>query len=142
MTNYREILRLAEMGMSRTSIGATLGYSRNTVADVLQRAHLHGANYPLPDSMGDRELRDKLYPERNTEQNRKIPDYEKVHKELGKRGVTMTLLWDEYCNECRENGEIPYGHTQFNYHYHQYAQANKATMHLTHKPGERLEVDW
>jgi len=142
MTDYREILRLAEMGMSRTSIGATLGYSRNTVAEVLQRAQMHGVDYPLPDNMGDRELRDKLYPERIKEQLRKMPNYEKIHKELGKRGVTLTLLWDEYCAECRQNGEIPYAYTQFRYYYHCFAQTSKATMHLTHKPGEKLEVDW
>ena len=142
MTDYREILRLAELGMSRTSIGATLGYSRNTVAEVIQRAQMHGVEYPLPDNMGDRDIRDKLYPERIKDQGRKIPDYGKVHKELGKRGVTLTLLWDEYCAECRQSGEIPYAYTQYRYYYHRYAQVSKATMHLTHKPGERLEVDW
>ena len=38
MTNYREILQLNSIGLSRTSIGANLGYSRNTVADLLKRA--------------------------------------------------------------------------------------------------------
>jgi orotate phosphoribosyltransferase-like protein len=36
MTNYREILRLSEMGLSRASIGTALGYSRNTVSPVFQ----------------------------------------------------------------------------------------------------------
>ena len=38
MTNYREILRLASIGLNRTSIGNALGYSRNTIADVFKRA--------------------------------------------------------------------------------------------------------
>ncbi|WP_088187072.1 IS21 family transposase [Desulfosporosinus sp. FKA] len=142
MTNYREILRLAGIGLSRTSIGTALGYSRNTVAEVLRRAQVKGIELPLPSDMSDRELQDLLFPEKAKDQNHKMPDCEKMHKELGKSGVTLTLLWEEYCNECRQNGEIPYAFTQFRFHYHRYVQTTKATMHLTHKPGEQLEVDW
>ena len=142
MSNYREILRLGEMGLSRTSIGTALGYSRNTVAEVLRRAQIKGIELPLPDDLSDRELGDMLFPEKAKDKNRKMPDCEKIHKELGKCGVTLTLLWDEYCNECRQNNEIPYAFTQFRYHYHRYVQTTKATMHLVHKPGEKLEVDW
>ena len=142
MTDYREILRLADIGLSRTSIGTALGYSRNTVAEVLRRAQLKGIELPLPDNLGDREFEEMLFPEKAKDKNHKMPDCEKMHKELGKRGVTLTLLWDEYCNECRQNGEIPYAFTQFRHHYHRYVQTTKATMHLVHKPGERLEVDW
>ena len=142
MTDYREIIRLATMGLSRTSIGVALGYSRNTVADVLRRAQIKGLEWPLPPEMGDRELADELFPEKAKSRTYRIPDCERVHKELGKKGVTLTLLWEEYCNECRQNGEIPYAFTQFRYHYHRYAQTEKATMHLKHKPGELMEVDW
>jgi len=142
MTDYREILRLADMGLSRTSIGEALGYSRNTVADVLRRAQLKGLETPLPKGMGDRELADLLFPEKSNEQNRRMPDYEKVHKELGKKGVTLTLLWEEYCSRCQQSGEIPYAFTQFRFHYHRFVQTTKATMHITHKPGEKMEVDW
>jgi transposase len=142
MTDYREILRLGSMGLSRTSIGVALGYSRNTVADVLRRAQVIGLELPLPNDMGDRELADLLFPEKMKSKNRRMPDCEKVHKELGKKGVTLTLLWEEYCNECRQNGEIPYAFTQFRQYYHRYANTEKATMRLTHKPGEVMEVDW
>ena len=142
MTDYREILRLADIGLSRTSIGSALGYSRNTVAEVLKRAQLKGLELPLPEDLGDRELGNILFPEKARAKNFKMPDCEKMHKELGKRGVTLTLLWDEYCNECRQNGELPYAYTQFRHYYHRYAQTTKATMHLKHKPGEKLEVDW
>ena len=142
MTDYREILRLADLGLSRTSIGTALGYSRNTVAEVLRRAQLKGIELPLPDDLGDRELTEMLFPEKAKDKNQKMPDCERMHKELGKRGVTLTLLWDEYCNECRQNGEIPYAYTQFRNYYHRYVQTTKATMHMTHKPGEKMEVDW
>jgi len=142
MTDYREILRLASMGLNRTSIGTALGYSRNTIADVLRRARIKGLEPPVPEGMSDRELADLLFPEKATPQNQRMPDYEKVHKELGKKGVNLTLLWEEYCNECRQSGEIPYAYTQFRVHYHRFAKTTKATMHLTHKPGENMEVDW
>ena len=142
MTNYREILRLAHLGLSRTSIGATLGYSRNTVADVLHRAETREIALPLPDNMGDKELGDMLFPEKAAENIRKMPDCTKIHHELGKSGVTLTLLWNEYCNECKQNSEIPYAFTQFRFHYHRYVQTTKATMHINHKPGQQLEVDW
>ena len=71
-----------------------------------------------------------------------MPDYEYVHKELQKSGVTLKLLWLEYCERCRENGELPYQSTQFNKYYSDYAIKTNATMHLNHKPGEIMQVDW
>ena len=71
-----------------------------------------------------------------------MPDYEWVHKEMQKSGVTLSLLWVEYCERCRQNGELPYKSTQFNMYYADYVHKTKATMHLEHKPGENLQVDW
>lgn len=143
MTNYREILRLADTGLSRTGIGTALGYSRNTVADVLRRAGERGVAWPLPKGMSDTDLEAMLFPEKAAkEANRRMPDYEKIHKDLGRRGVTFSLLWDEYCSECSQAGEIPYGYTQFRYHYYEYVRQTKVTMHIEHKPGYAAEVDW
>ena len=112
MTEYREILRLSSMGLSRTSIGASLQCSRNTVADVINRAMLKGAVYPLPLDVSDNDLQQMLYPERGNAPVRKAPDCEYIHKEMAKSGVTLSLLWDEYCCECKNNGGIPLGYTQ------------------------------
>jgi transposase len=71
-----------------------------------------------------------------------MPDYDYVHREMGKSGVTLTLLWLEYCDQCRQAGEIPYKSTQFNKYYSDYVVKNKATMHIHRKPGELMEVDW
>ena len=71
-----------------------------------------------------------------------MPDYEHIHKEMQKSGVTLSLLWVEYCEQCRQNGKLPYKSTQFNKYYAEFAHKTKATMHLNHKPGETLQVDW
>lgn len=71
-----------------------------------------------------------------------MPNYEYIHKELAKSNVTLSLLWNEYCEECRQNKEIPFMYTQFCKYYRDYAHVTKATMHIQRKPGEQLGVDW
>ena len=41
------------------------------------------------------------------------PDYPYIHRELAKPGVTLTLLWEEYCVRCDDTGIRPYLSTQF-----------------------------
>ena len=142
MTNYREILRLHSLGLNKTEIAASLSCSRNTVAGTLRRADECGLKYPLPESMSDKQLSEILFPPAASKPVYKMPDYEYVHKELQKDGVTLNLLWLEYCEACRNNGELPYQSTQFNKYYNDYVVKTNATMHLNHKPGEIMQVDW
>jgi transposase len=76
------------------------------------------------------------------EGSHKRPDYEHIHREMAKSGVTLSLLWSEYCESCRQSGELPFMYTQFCKYYRDYAVLHKATMHIDHKPGEQMEVDW
>jgi transposase len=71
-----------------------------------------------------------------------MPDYEYITKELRRSGVTLSLLWVEHCQQCRSNNQLPYKQTQFYKYFRQYNNISKATMHINHKPGEVMEVDW
>ena len=71
-----------------------------------------------------------------------VIDYEYIHRELSKKGVTITLLWNEYCERAYANGETPYMSTQFGDKYRRWARVTKATMRVTHKPGDTMQVDW
>ena len=142
MTNYREILRLSSLGLNKTQIAQSVGCSRTTVIQVLNIAEEKGISYPLPSDLSDRKLSELLFPSTKTKPQYKMPDYEYVGKELRKSGVTLNLLWLEYCEQCRNNGELPYQLTQFKKHYRDFAAKTSATMHLNHKPGEILQVDW
>jgi transposase len=142
MTKCREILRLHSQGISNRGIAASLECSRNTVRKTLERAGEENIAWPLPETMTDRLLEQKLFGRRGIVQNRKMPDWEYIHQEMAHVGVTLSLLWNEYCENCRMEGSHPLMYTQFCYHYQQFAAKNKATLHIEHKPGDRMEVDW
>ena len=108
MTNYREILRLDSLGLNKTQIAESLGCSRTTVIHVLRQAEASCISYPLPEGMSDKALSEKLYPPSETKPVFRMPDYEQIHKELQRNGVTLMLLWLEYCEQCRLAGELPY----------------------------------
>ena len=71
-----------------------------------------------------------------------VINYEYIHRELSKKGVTLTLLWQEYCERAYANGETPYMSTQFGDKYRRWARVTKATMCINHKPGDTMQVDW
>ena len=126
MTNYREILRLASLGITKKDIASACSCSRNTVADVLKRAIGVGLSYPLSEDISDTALRQKLFEGQDGKPAYKMPDYDYVHREMAKSGVTLTLLWLEYCDQCRETGELPYKSTQFNKYYADHVKTTKA----------------
>jgi transposase len=142
MTNYREILRLKSLGISNSQIAESMMISRQTVVSTLQRAAAQCIDWSSAESLNDRDLTSKLFPNGNDTPSYKMPDYDYVHKEMAKPGVTQQLLWLEYCNECRDSGKIPYQLTQFKKYYREYLVTTKATMHIKRKPGEMMEVDW
>lgn len=135
MIKYREILRLHAQGLSMRGIAASCSNSRNTVSEVLKRAESQGISWPFERDMSDGQLQEVLFPEKNASSNfRRRPDCEYIHKEMAKSGVTLSLLWDEYCQNCRQNHEIPYSYRQFCRFYHDYANTTKATMRIKKNP--------
>ena len=142
MTDYREIMRLRSLGLNNSQIAESLGASRTTVIHTLQRAAAQGLDWQAAENMNDKEIAVLLFPGGEGVPSYKAPDYEYVHRELMKPGTTQQLLWMEYCDRCRDAGEIPYQLTAFKRRYREYAAQTKATMHINRKPGETMEVDW
>lgn len=143
MTNYRKILELHSQGHSQRSIEASVHSSHQTVRAVLDRAkELHIA-WPLDDDVTNEMLDELLYGSRKKSPTLYAPiNYEYIYRELSKKGVTLTLLWQEYCEAAYANGETPYMSTQFGDKYRRWARITKATMRVTHKPGDTMQVDW
>ena len=101
MVNYKEILRLAAEGQSQRQIAASMGSSRNTISEVLITAQAQGIAWPLEESVSNEQIGGILFPERYSTVSMYLePDYAYIHSELAKRGVTLTLLWNEYVQEA------------------------------------------
>jgi hypothetical protein len=146
MTKYREILRLFNLGISQTGIASSCGCARKTVRDVVNQAKACNIIWPLPDETTDADLEKLLFPDKSVpKSDRKFPDYDYIDREMLRSGVTLKLLWNEYCEGCRQNKDIPLMYTQFCHHYQKYSDKKRATMHIPRKPGEpgeQIEVDW
>ena len=143
MTKYREIIRLTGLGFSQRDIMASCGVAQKTVVKVQKRAKELNLSWPLDDAMTDTELQRLMFSKENkVSPNKRIPDYAYIHKELLRNGVSKKLLWTEYMEDCRANGEEPLMYSQFCYHIQQDEQKRRAAMHINRKPGEQVEVDW
>jgi transposase len=143
MTKYREILRLHSLGINQTGIAESCGCSRKTVRKIINRAKELTIEWPLKAETTDAELERQFFPEKSAkEPTHKHPDYELIAREMMRNGVTLKLLWNEYCEECRQCNELPLMYSRFCFHYQKYSEKKRATMHIPRKPGDQIEVDW
>jgi len=140
MRKIREILRLSlGDGLSRRQVGAALGLPYTTVADHLVRARAAGLSWPLPADMDDAALEARLFvPLPVVARPRPMPDWPVVHKELRRKGVTMSLLWMEY----REHHPDGYQYSQFCDIYRRWQRHLDVVMRQEHRAGEKLFVDF
>ena len=142
MSKEKLILQLRTKGYSQRRIADTLKVSRNTVAKVFKVLEEHPVSEDSLNILNDQELHQHLFPEESQVPVLVTPDYDYVHKELLKSGVTLKLLWEEYVDSCRRSGKPPYMYSQFCKLYQDYVNQHRLTMHIRHKPGDKLMVDW
>ena len=143
MINYREILRLHAMKQSQRTIRSSVHCSDHTIRTVLEEAERKNVCWRMYDDVTNADLEQLLFPDKNKNvRTYAEPDYQYIHRELAKPGVTLTLLWAEYCRKCYEAGKTPYMSTQFGDKYRKWARVTKATMRIQHKPGDAMQVDW
>ena len=129
-----------EAGLSIRAIARTLGVSPSTVGDYIRRAKVAGLSWPLPEGMDERALEARLFPGAGVPApaQRAMPDWAHVHTELRRKGVTLSLLWQEY------KAEHPDGiqYSQFCERYRAFRQGVDVVMRQSHRAGEKLFVDY
>jgi len=135
----KEILRLHdELGLSQREIAAATGCSLGTVSSTLSKAKAADITYPV--EMTAKQLGSALYPPKDGtgEEKHSEPDLENIHREMQRKGVTLTLLWEEY-KTAHPDGLM---YTQFCQRYRDFRKQNDVYMRKQYKAGERLETDW
>lgn len=141
--NVKLVLELRASGLSRKMISRTRKMSMHTVMAVFDIADERDIGWSDVKKLTDDEAYALLFPEKVQAQEAVgKTDYDYVHEELKKPGVTLKLLWQEYRARCKDRGSTPTSYTSFTRGYSDYVIANNVTNHLNHKPGQAMEVDW
>ncbi len=141
MRKIKDVLRLKfEVDLSHERIGAALGVSKGAVTKYVQRAVAAGLGWPLAPELDDTALEALLFPHSPA---RAViyapPDFALTHQELKRKGVTLQLLWEEY---CAAHAGGAYRYSQFCLHYHRFRNSLKRSMRQVHRAGDKLFIDY
>jgi len=142
MKKIREIIRFkVTTDMSDRKIARALNISRPVVAQYLKDFNASGLAYEETKDMPDSRFLALFEKQRN----KKCAKYETLSRlfpyfvtELKKTGVTLMTLWHEYQRQ-HPNG---YSYSQFCYHFQVWRNASRVTMHIEHKAGDKMFVDY
>jgi transposase len=141
MRQIIEILRLKHQNqLSIREIARSCGLPTSTVGDYLKRAEAAAITWPVPEAMSEKELLERLIAATPaaTESCCALPDWPSIHKELGRKSVTLVLLWQEY----RQVHPEGYGYSRFCELYQRWANTLDPVLRQVHIPGEKMFVDW
>ena len=146
MSKVKQMLRLHQNGVSNRQIAAELSINKETANRYIKRAKRD--HLPISELL---KLEDPVLQHRMTggnpayvdnrfeELKERLPYYE---KELERKHVTLTTLWEEYIIE-NPNG---YSLTQFRYHFRQHTKAKRknpsSILKDLYVPGEKLFIDF
>jgi transposase len=142
MSKLRQVLRLYCQGDSKLQISTFTGLSRNTVTKYITAFVGLKTTWEEVCRLSDKDM-DELFckapeivpPDKLEEL---ILYFKESDKRLHKRGTTLFHLWESYHNA--HPGQ--YGRTQFYHHYNLWKRKVSPGMHMEHKAGDKLFVDF
>ena len=140
MRKIREALRLHASGMSTREMAASLSVGRTTLRGYLRRAKVAGLAWPQAGALSDRDLECRLFPRSvgDAQGSYAQPDWAYLHRELRRKGMTLSLLWEEYRSVYSDG----YGYSRFCELYTRWEGKLSPVMRQRHPAGERLFVDY
>jgi transposase len=147
MRKVREVLRLKhDRGLSVREIATAVGIARSTVSEYLTRAESAGVTWAIAKELGDADVEGRLFRQvgRNEPAARAPIDFDWVHMELRRAGVTRQLLWTEYQEAVASgpSGWRPYQYSQFCDLYEAYRLKLQPSMRQVHRAGEKAFLDF
>lgn len=139
----REVLQLFyEKKLKQRAIAKATGVSRRQIARYIER--YNALNIPLNEIMDlNDEKINALF--KNKKNHIYSDNYKKLQElmpnieiELKRNGVTLELLWEEYI--ASDPGG--YSYSQFCFHFKKWQKSLELYMHMNHKAGDKMFVDY
>lgn len=144
MSKIKQILRCYAQGKGTKSISSMLGISRNTVKKYLHDFQGLEVSYDHALSLSESELYQLFHHKKETAvaSNERLDALEALlpeySKRLKKKGVTRQMLHGEYL-ALHPDG---YARSRFNNFIQRYLARSRPVMHLEHKAGEKMYIDF
>ena len=142
MEKLMEIIRLgSELSLSNRAIARALKVSRPVVSQYLSDFKVTGLNYSEARGLSHDDLLELISRNKRLGNQRYevlLERFKDYLKELKRPGVTLQVLWEEY----RQAYPDGYGYSQFCYHFQIWRNGSALTMHIEHKAGDKMFVDF
>ncbi|MCC6780611.1 MAG: IS21 family transposase [Hyphomicrobiales bacterium] len=142
MRHVREIVRLTlGSGLSGREISRRLGVAPSTVRETVRRFQAASLVWPLAEELSEEALEQRLYGAAGSKQGHRRhvePDWAAIHRELKRKHVTLSILWEEYI-ERHPDG---YRYSRFCDLYRGWEGRLSVTMRQSHAGGDKLFVDY
>ncbi len=141
MEKIREIKRLNEYGLSDRAISRTIGVSRPVVKEYLDKIRAAELDFAALKNMDDETLTEIIKGSKNSTSERYqvlSGQFDYIATELKRPGVTLWRLWDEY----KAKNPDGYSYSQFCFHFQLWRSTSEITMHLEHKVGDKMFIDF
>jgi transposase len=142
MSKVRKVIQLFSQGNSKVFISNYLSLSRNTVKKYITLYQLLNITAEEMKQKSDVEL-EALFSS-NNEANlsprlkKLYAFFPRVERDLKKTGVTRFSMWEEYIKKHPDG----FRRTQFLEHYNRWNKKVNPVMHMTHKAGDKMFIDY
>jgi len=143
MSKIKEVLRLKYRNqLSNRQIQTITGVSRNSVANYIKSYIELGSSLDEVLQLSDADLA-QLFISKRPIKAKNVPDithpdWNEVHEELKRKGMTRKLLWEEY----KEKQPSLYSYSQFNRYYKKFIKTVNPSMRQVHYSGDKLFIDY
>lgn len=142
MSKIRKVIKFYSTGKSKLFISSYLSLSRNTVKKYISLYEVLGLSLDVINEKTDAEL--ELLFSHHTVQAvsprlQSLYDFfPKMERELKKVGVTVHHMWEQYLLLHPDGFQS----SQFRYHYKIWGKRVNPVMHMNHKSGDKMYVDY
>jgi len=145
MSIIKEVLRLKYLNqLSNRQIQSLTGVSRNSVANYVNCFVSLGASLEDVLELKEPDLEQLFHPNKATSATKQTalaiihPDWNHVKEELAKKGMTRSLLYEEY----KSTQPDLYSYSQFNRYYAKFLKSVNPSMRQVHYTGDKLFIDY
>ena len=142
MSKLRQVFKLHCQGQSKLRISTITGLSRNTVTKYIHHFTALKTTWEEIARLSDMDLDDLFCKSPEVVPSDKLLTMHKYFaessKRLGQRGMTLLHLWVDYIVKHPDG----YSRTGFYHHYSVWKQKAKPSMHMEHKAGDKIFVDF